>query len=175
MIKNQRSIICISGGKHQNLHSLTDFIYHSDDKLAASAVNFIATAQSSAGENAEEKECKGENFVNFKETVQKTAMSLDELFSAYFKLVFFLYFCLTCFCALKSRFHATNPLYSDWFGFVWSRLSAKNLAPTRRSLLQSIIGRQKMLERIDLVGRAITLATTSRNINFGHLKVSRGP
>ncbi|GMT06800.1 hypothetical protein PENTCL1PPCAC_28974, partial [Pristionchus entomophagus] len=107
-----------AGGKHQNLHSLTGFIYHSDDKLAAAAINFITTAQSAAGENAEEKECR------------------------------------------------------DWFGFVWSRLSGKNLAPTRRALLQSMTGRQKMLERIDLVGRAITLATTSRNINFGHLKTS---
>ncbi|GMR62904.1 hypothetical protein PMAYCL1PPCAC_33099, partial [Pristionchus mayeri] len=106
------------GRKHQNLHALTAFIYHADDKLAAAAVNFIATAQSAAGENAEEKECR------------------------------------------------------DWFGFVWSRLSGKNLAPTRRALLQAITGRQRMLERIDLVGKAITLATTSKHINFGHLKTA---
>ncbi|KAF8355533.1 hypothetical protein PRIPAC_97156 [Pristionchus pacificus] len=107
-----------SGGKHQNLHSLTGFIYHSDDKLAAAAINFIATAQSSAGDTAVEKDCR------------------------------------------------------DWFGFVWSRLAGKNLAPTRRALLQSITGRQRMMERIDLVGKAITLATTSKNINFGHLKTA---
>lgn len=168
------------------MHSLTGFIYHSDDKLAAAAINFIATAQSSAGDTAVEKDCRGAiersfcfianiSYVNLVSLMQSNfvddirILDIDEYYP------FFLLSCIRMPSNVTMIFLSFVligvRLCSDWFGFVWSRLAGKNLAPTRRALLQSITGRQRMMERIDLVGKAITLATTSKNINFGHLKV----